>query len=422
MNSLAEIDQKLLEAIKKKIELASGLENKTEWVQKDYDFLAFFIEDETGIRLSLSTVKRIWRNEFNRLPHISTLDTLSKLAYKKNWKTIKKQWLEQEHKKYKPNKKSKNLNIYLISLLATALIIAFGIFMFSREHKISLDDKENITFHYKKSVQDTIPNTVVFYYNIESIEADRFFLQQSWDKSRKVEIYKNNTQQTDIYYIPGYFNAKLFADKEIVKEIPVHITYKDWFIAARQPMSNIKSFGKKYWLKKPYLGVDKTSLQSKKIDLNENFQLAFYYVKDFKLDGDNFYYTTMLKMESLEDFSCSKASLHIQAENGYYWIMLGNKGCESELAMRFGEKNYIGKNYDLTKFGTNIYQWQKVELDVLDKKVTISINGKIIFSDNYENSLGAIKEVSYFFDGIGVIDNVELKNTNGKVIFSDDFE
>ncbi len=427
MNSLDQINQELLESIKQRIAFASGLENTLEWAQKDYEFLVFFIEDETGVRLSLSTIKRIWRNEYNRLPHISTLDTLSKLAYKKDWLSLKKQWLEQSHQS-RPvvkNRKGEKRNpfIYIIPIVSLVLIVVIvGFFSLNSEDEIALEDYEAVTFSCRKSVDGKIPNTVVFDYNIETVKADRFFLQQSWDKSRRVEIYKGNTKRTDIYYVPGYYTARLLADEHVIKEIPVHITYDDWFMAARQPISNIRAFEKKYWLDSPYLGISEAALTSKKIDLNQEFQLAFYYVKEFDLDGDNFGYSVMFKMNLVEAFSCPKINLHVQAEKGHYWIMFGNKGCESELIAEFSNVLHDGKIEDLTMFGTDMYEWQQFDITVVNKKVTVRLNDKTIFSSTYNLPIGAIKEISYFFDGIGVIDNVVLKNGNGEITFSDDFE
>ncbi|MEI9809516.1 MAG: hypothetical protein WDO16_17520 [Bacteroidota bacterium] len=41
--------------------------------------------------------------------------------------------------------------------------------------------------------------------------ADSFFIQQSWDKNRRVKIDKHSHTLTDIYYEPGYHIAKLIA-------------------------------------------------------------------------------------------------------------------------------------------------------------------------------------------------------------------
>ncbi|MEK6154074.1 hypothetical protein WIW50_12465 [Flavobacteriaceae bacterium 3-367] len=425
MNTLSPIDRELLDNIKRRIVKASGLEDKADWVQKDYEFLVFFIEDQTGVSLSLSTIKRIWRNEYHRLPHSATLDVLSQLAYQMDWLGLKKKWLSRtpQTAMAEENKRKRNPLIYIVAILA--LLFGLGIFLsltLDSPTSLSPSEKKAIAFSYKKSMDGTIPNTVVFHYDVESVQADRFFLQQSWDESRRVEIFKGNTEQTDIYYVPGFFTARLLADTVVIKEIPIHITHDDWFMAARQPMSNIRGFDRKYWSDVPYMGIDKDTLLANHIDLSQVFQLAFYQVQDFGLEGDDFAYATRFRMDPVDAIPCPNISLHVQGETGYYWIMFGQKGCESELYTSLGEVQHPGKYQDLTMFGTEIYQWQEVRFKVVDKKVTLMLNGKPIFSTAYSQPIGAIKEISYFFNGLGMIDDVRLWDRTGRLHFSEDFD
>lgn len=428
MSHISDSDKNLLEAVKKRIEKTSGLSGISGWVQKDYEFLVFFIEDQTGHRLSLSTVKRIWKNEFERLPHTTTLDILAKLAYNKDWHSLKKEHLNPEVQTMpereieKKPVKVKNPRLYYVILPAILLLLVLGSYLASSTSKNSSAQAfRQVSFSYEKTVEGKIPNTVVFRYDIEGVDANRFFLQQSWDSSRKVEIFKGTHKRTDIYYIPGYFTAKLFADGNIVRELPIHVTYEDWFMAARQPMEDIYTFSPTLWLKQDYLGIDKSRLEQKGIDLNKKMQLAFYYVTDFGLDGDNFGHSIRFKMEALEAIDCPMFNLHIQGVDGFYWIMFGNKGCESELEMRLGDVIHHGKNEDLSMFGTAVYEWQKVDVLTENKRVTLKLNGSPIFSSAYEQSIGPIMEVSYFFNGIGMIDDVLLKNAHGETTFFDDF-
>ncbi|NAS13275.1 hypothetical protein [Poritiphilus flavus] len=428
MKSLSETDQRLLEELKKRIEKMSGLGSSTDWAQKDYEFLLFFIEEETGERLSLTTIKRIWKNEYNRLPHLATLDVLSRLAYGSNWHSLKKKKADNLKSPLSSLAPKKNQLKKITTYGLPALIIPLAIFLAwttgrqDQEPQPVTYNSREISFSFKKTLDNKIPNTVIFNYDLSSVEADSFFLQQSWDRSRRVQISKENKERTDIYYVPGYFTAKLIANDQIVKEIPVHITNDGWFIAARQPMSNILTFSERHWLRQGFLGISKNSLESKKIDLNEQFQQAFYYVKDFELDGDNFYYETKFRIQNLDEVDCPIFNFHIQGVKGYYWIMFGNKGCESELSMRLGDAQHYGKTEDLSKFGTEVSEWQQLTISVVDKKVNIGLNGTTIFEGSYTESVGGIMEISYFTNSPGFIDDVELRDLKGNVRFSDNFD
>ncbi|MEP6738385.1 MAG: hypothetical protein ABJA70_22865, partial [Chryseolinea sp.] len=71
MSVLSEVDQLLLAKVKEKIGALAGLATGSDLAQKDYDFLIYYIQDKTGQALSLTTIKRIWKDEFQRLPHLS---------------------------------------------------------------------------------------------------------------------------------------------------------------------------------------------------------------------------------------------------------------------------------------------------------------------------------------------------------------
>ncbi len=423
-------DWALLEEIKQKIVADVNLHDTALWSQKDFDFLSYFIEEKTTCRLSISTLKRIWSNSYQRLPHISTLDALSKTAFDKNWQTFKadsisngveKKAGESKDTFVEQRKKLRKITIGLV-LTIPIILILFGDAKTLQNNQYAAKKVDDVAFGYRKTLKNQLPNTVVFTYDIDAIDADRFFLQQSWDTSRKVEIFKGNKERTDIYYIPGYFTAKLLADDEIIKETPVHVVYEDWFIAARQPMSRIVTFDKELWLRKDYLGIAKETLGKKGIDIHRELQLAYYYVKDFEVDGNNLTYKASFKMDALESVDCPIMNIHLQGTNDFYWIMIGNKGCGSELAVRVGDVIYNGKTQDLTSMTTNMYQWNDFEISTIDKNVIIKLNGREVFSTSYEDAIGGIMEISYFFNGLGMIDDVELTDEQGEIKFSDDLE
>ncbi|MEM9001268.1 MAG: hypothetical protein AAGB24_13470 [Bacteroidota bacterium] len=426
-------DQLLLEKVKHKIAEDAGLQDAVVWSQKDFEFLSYSIEEKTGCRLSVSTLKRVWSNGYQRLPHLSTLDALSATAFDKNWRHLKSDSLSNRvGKKGRSNKstfvdekvKYKKVALVLLLVIPAVLTLIIGAKAFQKKQQ-KQHEKEamaDVAFGYSKTLDNKLPNTVVFNYDIEAIDADHFFLQQSWDTSRRVEIFKGTKARTDIYYIPGYFTAKLIADDEIIKEMPVHVVYEDWFMAARQPMSKIMTFDKNLWSKKDHLGIAKQTLGMKGVDVHKEFQLAFYYVKDFGVDGDNLTYKASFKMDPLESVDCPIMNIHLQGTMGYYWIMMGNSGCGSELAVRIGDTLHNGKTEDLTELTVNMYQWNEFEIFTTNKNVHLKLNGTDVFSTAYTASIGAIMEISYFFNGLGMVDDVKLLTEKGETKFLDHLE
>ncbi|NJB71614.1 hypothetical protein GGR42_002076 [Saonia flava] len=416
MSTINPQDQELLTLLKKKIQQVSGLPSPDNWSQKDFDFLVFFIEEKSGIRISLSTLKRIWKNENNRLPHISTLDALSQVAFQKKWLSLKSDSvLKQEPISSKKEKSSNKILWSSFIVIVMGLLIFFSYGYFKNESKNKTLDIGNVQFSAHTSVDNRVPNSVVFDYDVSEIEAEKFYLQQSWDASRRVEILKENKQQTDIYYLPGLYFAKLIADTTILAQIPVHIKTDDWHLTSNRDNTG-KFYDRKQWLTNGTLGV----LRNEKT--LEESNLLFYNSRDFKTDGDNFQYTSSFKMDSIPTYQCPKMSLILKGNNDYFIFQILKKGCESDAFLKLSEKQISGKTNDLTMFGADVYTWQNIHVNVENKVLTLSLNGNKIYENEYGNPIGSLKEITYVFSGWGAIDNVELKDTKGIITYADDFE
>jgi hypothetical protein len=239
-------------------------------------------------------------------------------------------------------------------------------------------------------------------YNVDSVEAKKFYIQQSWDKRRRVEVTKGNHEQTDIYYLPGYYMAKLIADDSIIREIPVHIKTNNWVIAAHQHTIENKILPPADWLSGGIIGVRPAVLTHNKIDTKEPFFLTFHDSHDFRIDGNNFVFSSDFKLDST-GIVCPGTALLLKGEYEYMYINLAAKGCESEIKMNIAERKFDGKKADLTAFGAHIYDWQYLKITNRNQTVSIDLNGKEIFKTTYTKPLGEIKEIGFIFKGNGVI-------------------
>ncbi|RFS13565.1 hypothetical protein [Emticicia sp. C21] len=420
MSDINALDEELLETLKKEVAQKAGLGRVENWTQKDYEFLIFFIEEKSGVKISLTTIKRIWRNEYNRLPHIATLDALSQIAHNKDWLSLKLEStrLVDEKNSVHPAKNNHNDSSQFIGKLkqnftyawiiaGVALILSVGFFAFKDRLLKKQANLSAIQFSAKTSVNNSVPNTVVFTYNVDSVDARKFYIQQSWDRRRRVEVDKSNHQLTDIYYLPGYYMAKLIADDSTIREIPVHIKTNDWVVAAHQNTIENKILPTQEWLPGGIVGVGKEVLINNKIEVTEPFMLTFHNSRDFEIDGNNFEFSSDIKMDST-GIVCPAAALLIKGKHEYMYINLGAKGCESEIKMSIAERKFDGKNMDLTTFGTQIYTWQNVRVTNKNQAISIELNGKEIFKTTYTKPLGELKEVGFIFKGNGIIKQTKV--------------
>ena len=419
MNDLNEIDKNLLESIKTKTEHLAGLSRNADLSQKDFDFLQYYIQEKTGEALSLTTLKRIWRKEYQRLPHLSTLNMLSQIAYNVDWHTAKKQWVEEKTTNKFPvstsPKNKKALNSWyvkmLVSVAASVAVVA---------HYISNNtpaDVANIQFSAQTTNGQSIPNSVVFSYDLHDFRANRFYIQQSWDPAKMVEISPKNKRQTDIYYEPGYHYAKLLAGKKVLKEIPVHIKYNDWYVRFRYPNSELVQVKEADLHTTGHLSVTNDYIQRFK-PLATKFQMGYMLSKDFNFHADEFQVEATVKFDSSYAPACPMVNLLIKGNKDYAWITLGNKGCESNLGVRVSDTSVNGKTNDLSKLGIDAFSWQKLHVILSNGTFTLSLNNKVVQESTYTKSLGELKEIDFFFNGIGSIADVRIGDDSGHGMIS----
>jgi len=431
MNDLSEVDRALLQQLKRQIQQKAGLTDQPVLTQKDFDFLLYFVQDKTGQALSLTTLKRIWRDEYQRLPHLSTLNMLARIAVDKDWHTVKKEFVESQpqpavsgpatsHSAFFPTPGRSAILQVMVSA-GTILTMLAGVLMYLTVHTTTADTQPVVAFSAQPTTQASIPNSVVFSYDIKGLKGDHFYIQQSWDPSRRVEISADNNKQTDIYYEPGYHYAKLLSNNDVLREIPVHIRYNSWFVRFRFPDSALLRVEPSGLDTLGHLGLKTAHLKELSRPLEGSFQLGYMLSKDFDIAADAFNFETALRFETPYAPPCPLINLLIKGDTNYAWITVGNKGCESELGIKIGDKHIHGKTNDLSALGIDVFAWQKLKVNIENNTLKIWINNKLAHDTTYTGNLGALKELDLFFNGIGSIDDIRIAGPADQPVLSQSF-
>lgn len=402
----------------------AGFADCNSLVQRDLLQLCDMIESETGVIISLSTIKRLMNGQFANMPQIATLDAIAITAGYKNWHDFKlslRSFPESTPKKF--NNSARQKVKYIISGVLLVLV-AVSVLAVMMSHKPGPANIDKAHFSATKVTGNDIPNTVVFKYNIDSVSADSFFIQQSWDKSRRVRIYKNNYTLTDIYYEPGYHNAKLIADDKVIKRIPVSIPTDRWIIYAKEQTKGSKP---KYII--PGIGFKAGSLKltpadliSGKVDASKNnaFSMA-YFPSKFDKSSDDFVMKFRIRVKKLNNESCPYLMSEVFCQNDFMYYISTPKGCTSEAQAVFGENLMYGRANDLSSLGIDLTAWQDMELKVENKKVTISFNGRPVFHSAYVHSAGLITGLGFTSNGLCELQYVDLTTLKGEKIYADNF-
>ena len=334
--------------------------------QRDFEYLADSIEEKSGIKLSLSTLKRLWRKDYEQTPHPSTLDALVSILGYKSWQDFK---LRQDPMPGTPvqtqDKKKKRifspwaiLPVVLVAAVITWLIA----FRSGKGDKIKPIIRGPVTFTGNKTVSQGVPNTVIFNYDLSNVEADSFFFQQSWNNLEKVSIDPKGHSYSNIYYYPGFHKAKLIANDSILKRFRVHITTDGWLplIRYRSAEEDRPVYIKK---NKPStdgtLHINRDDLVASLVDIDKDFVVSYFNIREFEnTHSDNFSIDTRVKCDSSNSTPCPGFEMVVMCEEHIFFVRMMNKGCERDIALKMGEVVLNGMSTDLSAFGRDVYQWQ----------------------------------------------------------------
>ncbi|MDJ1491458.1 hypothetical protein QNI19_00870 [Cytophagaceae bacterium DM2B3-1] len=421
----------LLEIFKK-----NGYAEVDRLTQRDFDHISQRIEDNTGTLISGITIKRLLNGEFSRLPQIATLDAISRYLGYHNWQEYKALFRDKEENQLakedtidteNPVQKASSLTnkrfrLAVVMYLVIGVTAVLGFIQFSGKKPFA--NVNRATFSARTNTNNDIPNTVVFTYNVDEVQADSFFIQQSWDKNRRVRISKNNYTLTDIYYEPGYHIAKLIANDSVIQTIDINIPTDRWFFFAKDnPSSKPDYIYPDQIVHDGMLSIIEADLLNSHIDIHKEKEYLYtYFPGKMHVDGDNYVLKTKIRVKEVKKNSCPYLMPEIFCQRYTMFFTSTPKGCSSESMVQFGEHFISGKETDLASLGFDVTQWMDLEVRVKDKQAVIRINNKDVFATSYKTTSKLLTGIGFVSNGLCEIDFIELKGLNGDIVYTNNFD
>jgi hypothetical protein len=422
-------ENELIATCRKQIEEKFHLPGNGSWKQRDFQYLSDLVCERSGTRLSISTLKRIWKEQENRLPQLYTLNALVHLLDYKSWNDFKNAGVQtvaidpgKNREEQLPVIKQKNSYWKLIVLVAIAFFLALLYFLPAGKTL----NTDGIVFKSRKNISNGVPNTVVFEYDISKTGYDSAVIQQSWDERMRANVSKDNHFQTFIYYYPGYHTAKLIIDNKIIKQEQVNISTNGWEALADGDVSDkipfylpgkdIQSNGRLY--------VSKEMLLNNNIRANDKeFFINFFNVgKINTVQADNFIFQTRIKNSLPEGaLVCQYTQLNLICENGLISIPFCNPGCVSNIHLHISDIFKDGKVNDLSPFGTDLSEWRDIKIKSASKNITVLVDDKPVYHLRYNKGLGKVTGFHYKFFGCGSVDDIKLWNEKNELTYTEDF-
>lgn len=399
---------------------------------RDFEHLSAEIEKGTGVLISISTLKRLLNGQFNHLPQAATLNAITTYLGYHSWQDfrMKKQEEINRTKGLKPllpgsfQKSKKRWISYIVVIPAIAFALYLMIVSYKYFSKPDVINEKDISFSVRKITSNDIPNTVVFNYDISKVNGDSFFIQQSWDRDRRVRVEKNNHTLTDIYYEPGYHHAKLIVNDNVVKRIDVSIPTNGWFFFSKPELfrGSPTYIHPAAAVKNGILSLTPEDIINSKIDPHhENFYSYTLFPEKFDVTSDNFRFKVRIRFKELKNVMCPKIMYEVTGQSNSLYFFNTLPGCTGNIDANVGEHFMSGKTSDLSGFGCDIRQWHDIEVVVKNKEATFYIDQKEIFSRSYTKSAGLITGLVFSSNGLCEIDQIELKGLDGKVVYESGF-
>jgi hypothetical protein len=396
--------------------------------QRDLEYLADAIEEKSGVRLSLSTLKRIWKENYEQTPHPSTLDALVSVLEHKDWQEYK---LNTSLSGPLPSSSEKNKNTMLnlwITVLSLITVAAFiWLIVFRAGKSVSGKPLVNgpIVFTGNKTLSSGVPNTIIFNYDLHKVDADSFFFQQSWNELDKVRLDPKGSFYSNIYYYPGFHKAKLIANDSLLRTFKIHITTAGWLALTRNSLDDNHPvyISNHRPITNGALHVTRRDLGLSKLNPTADFILSYFNVREFENTfSDNFSLETNIKCDSISATPCPEFLLTIICEEGRFAVSVVKKGCERNVGIKIGEVYQEGINNNLSAFGRNVYTWQHIKIKVANKYATIYIDDQPVYSSSFKNDFGKVMGLVFNFSGTGAIDFVRLRNGSDRLVYEDNFD
>jgi hypothetical protein len=431
-----EAEEILIEKCCLLIEEKLGWGNSEAWTTQDYELLSKRIIEITNVNLSIATLKRIWgKIRYDSKPTVTTLNTLAQYLGYENWRafrvaqtTLNGNGRKNSVNGHNPVDAHEKLSMqrkkyFWIGTSVTLLLIAAA-YLFAltetKDESVKLNP-DNFSFSSKKVVDEGVPNTVIFDYDATTASpTDSIFIQQSWDKNLSAQVTRNQKQHTSIYYLPGFFQAKLRINNEVVKEHNLYIKTKGWL-----PLIDLKPvpvyFKEEELIQSGFMQLPLDKIKESNIALQPETPWTCYYnLRDFgDVTTNDFIFETSVKNDySLGSSACQHTEIHLLFEGATLVVPLSIPGCVSELA--FLDRD--GKKSDMSKFGVDFSDVVKVRTEVNDSVGKVTINGLIATQFKIKRLPARVVGMAFRFRGTGSVNGIKLSKNNGEIVFEEKFK
>jgi len=412
MGSKSDIETNLDRCLKQ-IEEQLNWGPSEQWTTYDFAKLGEVVQSRTQVRLSVTTLKRVWgRLKYDNAPTITTLNALAQLTGSRDWRDFCNacqpvQAVSAADDISSPaQSKPRTTRRAVYYLLAVISLIGITGLLFIPEEKPAVDASQ-FEFRPNKIKSEGVPNSVIFHYDATAAKTDSVFIVQTWDIRRKKLVPKLRHEHSAIYYYPGFFNTKLIVDGEVVKSHELWITSDGWLATADAEPVPVY-FKKEEYIRDSVIEVSEGLLSKYNLALHPSPpRIRFFNQRDLgNIMSDNFVFETTLKSDHAAGAgACQFVQVLIQCKDDIMIFPLAHSACVGDLELWACGVGASSADADLSGLGCNLSQWNRLRVEVVDRHLKIFLNGKTAYELAFPNEPTGVVGVQYRFSGTGAVKN-----------------
>lgn len=364
------------------------------WHSKMFEELSEKVFESTQTMLSVATLKRFFGVvKHEGLPSTTTLDALSQFVGKENWRGFK---VTARKPKLKWKVPAKSMYVTLGFLLAVVTITLIG----NRRPNLEINASE---FSFSsRTLSDEYPNSVVFDFEIpEHLDTDSLHIQQYWDPTKTIKLQKGQTQATGIYYFPGYFRAKLMVEGQEAQAHDLFLKTQGWL-----GMIEYRPVPKYFQPEERDNGLSISDEILKEVSARDSPILtSYHWIDDLgTVSGDHFTFQSTVQSVFDDRWGvCQSTWIYFIGTTGAMIIPFSKIGCSSDLDIMMNDVYLRGKEHDLSALSADFSASVDLEIAVKNKIVHVLIDGREVYENKYETSMGKLVGVRFKFLGAGEV-------------------
>ncbi|MFN8349224.1 MAG: hypothetical protein U0X91_29760 [Spirosomataceae bacterium] len=409
MNKEAQSLKKCRELIEKK--LAWG--NSESWQNQDFENLSERIFEETRIRLSTSTLKRLWgKIPYDSTPNLGTLNALAQLAGYDNWRVFSNAQMT-----LIPGtpKASLAVSITRPSHFKFSVCLCLLIVLIPRSLSAFWNYTPGLRYHHislnSQLATKGLPNTAFIHYDATHSNADSVFIQLNHDSRQRIQVDKHKYQWAQTYYTPGVYPIQLVLNDSVVQNHDLIIETDGWLrMVNRHPIPVY--FPENQTKSSQPIGISVAELEQANVRLSQSVPwVSLYKVqKTMATPSQRFVMEATLRNTfNRGDGICQQTKIVLLGTKGTIVIPLCAKGCVADLQVTVNHRVFDGHTEDLSGLGVDFKEWVAVRCEVQSGTMSVFINDKPAFSRPIEHHIGTIAGTRIQFLGTGEVKRFEMK-------------